>query len=312
MSTKLGKTVSNYGQRYGIVSTHLSGQEILGANDLVPNSLIVSSPLLDSASINGQQDLIDFQTAHSLFFTDYEGNAARLTYTIIPGNGLVVNAYNWDWTSFDRPYTVDTLTLEIDHDSLKTTSDKGQLYVSKPDIIDNYTLMVHQEFGTPHTYIGVITANLEKATDVKYGIARGDNYTISANEGILTVNTENLQYADDELNHNGIVRCNPDTPENAYIRTVEAIDGVLKVITANLDRASADTVGVVKPDFVTTSTDENGIISVLTSGLDYATSSSYGIVRPDNHTIQIRVNESGDGDARYINQPGVLFANAQT
>ena len=305
MSTKLGKTVSNYGQKYGIVSTHLSGQEILGANDLVPNSLIVSSPLLDSASINGQQDLIDFQTAHSLFFTDYEGNAARLTYTIIPGNGLVVNAYNWDWTSFDRPYTVDTLTLEIDHDSLKTTSDKGQLYVSKPDIIDNYTLMVHQEFGTPHTYIGVITANLEKATDVKYGITRGDNYTISANDGILNVNTENLQYADDTLNHNGIVRCNPDTPENAYIRTVEAIDGVLKVITANLDRASADTVGVVKPDFTTTSTDENGVISVLTSGLDYATNSSYGIVKPDNLTVQIKKDEN-DNDI-----PGVLFANAQ-
>lgn len=295
MSTHLGKTVNNYGKKYGIVSTHLSGSELLSYSDLVPNSLIVSSPTLS----NGE-DSEHLQSSHSLFFTDYEGNAARLTYTIIPGNGLVVNAYHWPWNSNEKPYTVDTLTFEIDHDSLKTTQDKGQLYVSKPDIIDNYTLMVHQEFGTPHTYIGVITANLEKATDVKYGITRGDNYTISANDGILNVNTENLQYADDTLNHNGIVRCNPDTPENAYIRTIEAIDGVLKVITSNLDRASADTVGVVKPDFTTTSTDENGIISVLTNGLEYASPTSYGIVKPDNHTIQIRDN-----------QPGVLYANAQ-
>ena len=295
-NTKLGKTTKNYGKQYSIVSTHLSGPEILSSqNYLVPNSLIVSSPNLD----NGE-DNTGYQLSHSLFFTDYEGTAARLTYTILPGNGLVVNAYHWPWNVTDKPYTVDTLTFEIDHDSLKTTSDKGQLYVSKPDIIDNYTLMVHQEFGSPHSYIGVVTANLEKATDVKYGIVRGDNYTISANNGILNVNTANLQYADDTLNHNGIIRCNPDTPENAYIRTIEATDGVLKVITANLDRATAETVGVVKPDLVTTSTNANGTISVLTSGLDYASQTSYGTVRPDNYTIQIKEN-----------YPGVIFAEAE-
>ena len=294
-NTQLGKTTQNYGKRYSIVSTHLSGPQILESSDLISNALIVSSPTLE----NGE-DLVGFQTSHSLFFTDYNGAAARLTYSIMPGNGLVVNACNWPWDADDKPYTVDTLTFEIDHDSLKTTSNKGQLYVSKPDIIDNYTLMVHQEFGTPHSYIGVITANLEKATDVKYGITRGDNITISANNGILNVNTYNLDYADDTNNIAGIVRPNPDTPENAYIRTIEAMDGVLRVITTNLDRANEFNVGVVQPDFVTTSTDENGLLSVLTNGLEYATETSYGIIRPDNHTIQIREN-----------QPGVLYANAE-
>lgn len=309
-TTKTGLTTNNYGKRYGIVSTHLSGPQILADENLIPNSLILSSP-----TSGNKFDRTGEKSSHSLFFTDYEGNATRLSYTILPGNGLVVNAYEWEWTSTYQPYTVDTLTLEIDHDSLKTTTDKGQLYVSKPDIIDNYTLMVTQELNSPHSYISVITANLEKATDIKFGITRGDNYTISANEGILSVNTENLQYVDDEMNQNGIVRHNPDLPEGEYDwRTIEANNGVLRVLTYNLDRANAETVGVVRPDLLTTSTDIDGTISVLTEGLDKASYEinsdgygilTYGIVRPDNFTVQIQQDNNGN----YIQ--GVLYANAE-
>ena len=302
--TQLGLTRQNYGKRYNIISTHLSGPEILNDENLVGNSLIISSPVVaGNATI---EDKSGMQESHSLFFTDYNGNPARLTYTIMPGNGLVVNAYGMNGINTDldeRIYSYDTLSLEIDKDSLQTISLTGQLHVSKPDIIDNYTLMVTQELNSPHSYISVITANLEKATSIKYGIVRGDNNTISANNGILTVNTENLQYVDDSLNHSGIVRYNPDIEGEYDWRTIEANNGVLRVLTYNLDRATASVVGVVKPDTVTTYTEFDGTLSVRTAGLEKASYNvqtgemTYGIVRPDNHTVEAT--------------NGVLYANSR-
>jgi hypothetical protein len=303
--TYLGLTYNNYGKKYGVISTHLSGPEILDDSNLVSNSLIISSPT--NGDFDGNlSDARDNNSSHAMFFTDHKGNAVRLTYTILPGNGLVVNAYqnnsgNTIYTS--HPYSYDTLTFEIDKDSLKTITTNGQLQVSKPDIIDNYTLMVTQELNSIHTYISVVTANLEKATDIRYGIVRGDNMTISANNGILNVNTQNLDYIDDNTNTAGIVRPNPDLPEGEYDwRTIEANNGVLRVLTYNLDRATQNVVGVVKPEGVTTLTDIDGTISVRTAGLEKASYENgimtYGIVRPDNYTIETTA-------------PGVLYANAE-
>lgn len=303
--TYLGLTYNNYGKKYGVISTHLSGPEILDDSNLVSNSLIISSPT--NGDFDGNlSDARDNNSSHAMFFTDHKGNAVRLTYTILPGNGLVVNAYqnnsgNTIYTS--HPYSYDTLTFEIDKDSLKTITTNGQLQVSKPDIIDNYTLMVTQELNSIHTYISVVTANLEKATDIRYGIVRGDNMTISANNGILNVNTQNLDYIDDNTNTAGIVRPNPDLPEGEYDwRTIEANNGVLRVLTYNLDRATQNVVGVVKPEGVTTLTNVDGTISVRTAGLDKASYENgimtYGIVRPDNYTIETTA-------------PGVLYANAE-
>ncbi len=304
----LGLAYNNYGRKYGIVSTNLSGPEILADENLVANSLIISSPIV--GSLHNAEDNVGDQTSHAMFFTAYNGKAVRLTYTIMPGNGLVVNAYNniaGDTTDGHR-YTDDTLTLEIDKDSLKTISSNGQLHVSKPDIIDNYTLMVTQQMGSTHSYISVITANLEKATDIKYGIVRGDNTTISANNGILSVNTCNLDYVDDTTNTPGIVRPNPDLEAGIYDwRTIEANNGVLRVLTYNLDRATQDVVGVVKPEGITTLTDGDGTIRVRTAGLDKAGSDgelSYGIVRPDNYTLQYLTYNNGI-------MPGVLYANSR-
>lgn len=281
--TFFGYTSHNYGRRYSFTSTHLNGDEILQDENLNPGTLIVSSPVVQASG--NITDTIGDQVAHSLFFTDHNGNATRLTYTIHPGNGLVVNAYNQNWDSVARAYTCDTLSFEIDHDSLKTTDDKGQLYVSKPDIIDNYTLMVTQttlSSGAPHSYISVITENLEKATNVKFGITRGDNYTISAYNGILTVNTSNLDYADDTTETSGIVR--PNVANFAY-RTVEANNGILHVITSNLERANNDQLGVVKTDGITTVTNPNGVISVRTEGLTRGDAYNFGVVKVDDVTI---------------------------
>ena len=283
ISTYFGLTRKNYGRRYSLTSTHLNGEEILQDENLNPNTMIVSSPVVQAS--NNILDTQGTQVAHSLFFTDYEGNPTRLTYTILPGNGLVVNAYNSTWNNFTRPYTCDTLTFEIDHDSLKTTDDKGQLYVSKPDIIDNYTLMVTQVPNSPHSYISVITANLEKATNVKFGITRGDNYTISAKNGILNVNTYNLDYVDDISNTPGIIRPNPVSDTSRAYWTVEANNGILHVITANLDRANTQQLGVVKTDGVSTVTNANGVLSVRTAGLTHGDAYNFGIVKVDDITI---------------------------
>ena len=50
------------------------------------------------------------------------------------------------------------------------------------------------DLGKYRTRIGVMTSNLDKSTSVSYGISKGDESTISANNGILSVNTQNLQY----------------------------------------------------------------------------------------------------------------------
>lgn len=306
-NTHLGLTYENYGKKCGIVSTHLSGPEIIEDESLVPNSLIVSSPTVGDFT-GSLTDKIGDQASHALFFTDHNGKAARLTYTIKPGNGLVVNAYeNIDGvTNYSNyPYSPDTLSFEIDKDSLKTISLNGQLQVSKPDIIDNYTLMVTQETGSTHSYISVITANLEKATDIKYGIVRGDNTTISINQGIATVNTQNLDYVDDASETPGIVR-----PVTNPGKTIESSNGILSVLTENLDKATDLSVGVVQVDGTTIKSND-GTINVDTSCLDKAMYDpetglmSYGIVATDNHTIEFKKDANGNI------RPGVLYANSK-
>ena len=276
--SQLGVTSKNVGKKYNVVSTHHRGDEILNQSSsyLNPNTLIISSPVMQSGSI---EDAGGERTSRSLFATDNEGTAVRLTYWIRPGNGLIVN--------YKGSYTNDVMTLELDQDSI-VTDYNSTLEVCKPNIIDNNTLTVSVHPNETKTRIGVVTANLDKATAVTYGISKGDELTVSAANGVLSVNTANLDYVDDANNVSGIVRFNPDIVDDYDWRTIEANNGVLRVLTYNLDRATAEQVGVVKPDGVTTSTaPQTGDISVITAGLDHASYSRYGIVKPDNYTSYI-------------------------
>ena len=298
--SKLGNG-SNFGNKINIVNTHHGGTEILNSDNLYPNSIIISSPTTNEGvdiTVDGAS-VVTY--SHALFATDYEGTPVRLTYTMLPGNGLVVN-----------PFATDVMQLVIGDNSLTTDIINEGILVDKQNIIDNYTLVVEPRLNSPYTQIKVLTGNLEKASGIAYGVVKVDDSTILSTYGVISVNTSQLDYVDDMLQRPGIVRNNPDIDirydelNDTYevlsdYRTVSSENGVLRVITSNLDKANDEQLGVIRTDNLTTRTEQGtGVLSVITAGLDKTTRTSYGIVRPDNNTIQM-----------HETMPGVVVAHAE-
>lgn len=321
--TQLGNITKIYGRPHNSTVSNLTGNDILSASNLKPNTLIISSP----TDIN----CLDIGT-HSILATDGDGKAVRLTYTIQPGNGLIVGR---DGVVAKNNDDSDIISMAIDDWSIKV-NENSALYVETENIIDNNTI---KEILKSETYNGqeiirqrikVITENLDHATQTTYGITKGDELTIETNNGELHVNTQNLDYVDNTNNINGIIRVN-----NEQQRTITAYDGILSVITTNLDKATANTVGVVKGDntytFVNsngeltvknytyantyeiprshkfppiyrytyglvredsiTTKASNGVMSVITDGLDKASKTNYGIVCCDG--VSTEINDDG-------------------
>lgn len=268
MSTQVGNTTKSFGKEYNISTTNYDGNRLLNTEDLRENSLIVSAKV-----DNNLEDI----GSYSLFFTDADGKAVRLTYTLQPGSGL-----------YPDPNDGDVLRMVIDNSSI--TSDGDELYVNKRNIIDNDTLTVNATVGdnAKRGRIGVVTENLEKATNMRFGIAKADEYTTRiSSPGKISVVTQNLETVDDASNRDGIVKHSSE-----MFRTISAIDGKIQVITENLDKASSVRYGVVKTDNKTIRSNNSGTISVITSGLDKATDTSHGIVKGDEYTAEI--NEYGE------------------
>lgn len=321
--TQLGNITKIYGRPHSSTVSNLTGNDILSASNLKPNTLIISSP----TDIN----CLDIGT-HSILATDGDGKAVRLTYTIQPGNGLIVGRDGIVATNNDDS---DIISMAIDDWSIKV-NENSALYVETENIIDNNTI---KEILKSETYNGqdiirqrikVITENLDHATQTTYGITKGDELTIETNNGELHVNTQNLDYVDNTNNINGIIRVN-----NEQQRTITAYDGILSVITTNLDKATANAVGVVKGDNTYTFVNSNGeltvknytyadtciiprshklpaiysctyglvredsittktskgVISVITEGLDKASTTNYGVVCCDG--ISTEINDDG-------------------
>lgn len=261
-----------YGHRYNIVVTNVCGKDLLAANDLASRAFIISS----QANANKEDVGIN-----SLFMTDYEGKPVRLTYTIQLGDGLVQGTENEE----------DIIKLAIDKNSICSDYVSGELYVNKGNIIDNNTLnvsVVSTENG-PEERIVVNTKNLDKATNISMGIVKADEYTTYIDPeypGEIIVNTQALDTVDDATNRDGIVRHNSEGYDGTDPRTIKAEDGRLSVITANLDKASASSCGVMKGDGNTLFIDNDGTTSVITANLEAATEYSLGVVRSDNKTIK--------------------------
>lgn len=266
MNTQLGNTTKSFGREYNISTTNLGGNDILANKDLRENSLIVSAKVDNNLEDVG---------SYSLFMTDSNGQPVRLTYTIEPGHGL-----------YPDPNDNDILRMVIDENSI--TCDGDELYVNKRNIIDNDTLTVNSIIGdnAKRGRIGVVTDNLQKASNILFGITKCDErttYIDPENKGIIHVNTKNLETVDDTNNRDGIVRHSSE-----MFRTIEANNGKLQVITKNLDKASGSNYGIVKTDSHTITANDSGTISVITSGLDKATNKRYGIVTSDDMTTTIK------------------------
>ena len=105
--SKIGFTPGNVGKKFNIVSTHYTAYNLINDWDgmLAYNSLIICSPLK-----NEENNEICDSGSYSLAATDNAGHVVRLTYNLIPGNGLKVKA--------QETYSWDDLSLEIDKDSI--------------------------------------------------------------------------------------------------------------------------------------------------------------------------------------------------
>ena len=273
MGTQVGNVTKVYGHKQNTTVTNLNGEAILNSSYLKENTLIISSP----QTINKE----DIGT-YSLFVTDGDGKPVRLSYTIQPGRGIVVGRNGEPEDAGDG---IDVLSMAIDNWSIKVDDPDypEALYVNKENIIDNNTLMVVTP-DNDRPRIKVITDHLDHAGDTLtgYGIAKGDGSTIETHSGLLTVNTRNLDYADDETDTHGIIDANTN-PE----RTIRATEGILSVWTQNLDRAAVDSLGVVSPDGTYTFTDANGVITVsnFTYAYAYLGTREIEYVNENNETV---------------------------
>ena len=252
MST-VGNVKENYGKKRNIAVTNVTGTEIL-ESQMIPNSIVISS----KTDNNGTDEQIT-----SLFATDKNGNALRLTYTIQPGNGLVIGLEGTPSNTLEKQFSNDVISMAIDKYSIRTNPMTEGLYVQAANIIDNYTLTT-QPYGYYGDYISVVTDNLEKAENDKWGVVKSSNPLSAVNieGGELSIITDKLDYVDDNYNISGIVRFQPDDPELEAIRTIEASNGNLRVITEHLDIASKEKPGVVKVDDSYTYINENNEITL--------------------------------------------------
>lgn len=273
--SQIGNTTKSFGREYNISISNLGGEQILASDVLRKNTILIDAKVDNNLEDNG---------SYTLFVTDANGVPVRLTYTMQPGNGLYAD-----------PNDTDVLRMCIDENSIMA-DDGDELYVNKHNIIDCYTLTVNSIEGdtAKRGRIGVVTAHLDPATSTSYGISKGDDITLTTYvdpeyPGQIRVNTQYLDKVDDASNTDGIVRHSSEMS-----RTIEAVDGKLRVLTENLVKATDSLYGIAKGDENTIMASD-GLLTVNTAGLDHADNSSYGIVKGDSTTINI-----SDGVASVI------------
>ena len=265
--SQIGNTTKSFGRDYNISISNLGGEEILASEVLRKNTILIDAKVDNNLEDTG---------SYTLFVTDANGIPVRLTYTMQPGNGLYAD-----------PNDTDVLRMCIDENSIMA-DDGDELYVNKHNIIDCYTLTVNAIEGdtAKRGRIGVVTAHLDPATSTSYGISKGDDITLTTYvdpeyPGQIRVNTQYLDKVDDASNTDGIVRHSSEMS-----RTIEAVDGKLKVLTENLVKATNSLYGIAKGDENTIMASD-GLLTVNTAGLDHADNSSYGTVKGDGTTINI-------------------------
>ena len=273
--SQIGNTTKSFGREYNISISNLGGEQILASDVLRKNTILIDAKVDNNLEDNG---------SYTLFVTDANGVPVRLTYTMQPGNGLYAD-----------PNDTDVLRMCIDENSIMA-DDGDELYVNKHNIIDCYTLTVNSIEGdtAKRGRIGVVTAHLDPATSTSYGISKGDDITLTTYvdpeyPGQIRVNTQYLDKVDDASNTDGIVRHSSEMS-----RTIEAVDGKLRVLTENLVKATDSLYGIAKGDENTIMASD-GLLTVNTAGLDHADNSSYGTVKGDSTTINI-----SDGVASVI------------
>jgi len=241
--SKLGNIYLSYGHQFNIGVSNTYSYNILSGNNLPKNIIVISSPIDDENNDIG---------TYSLMCTDSLGNPVRLTYSIKEGNGLFVDN--------------DVLYLNIDNETIKNSNG---LYIDLSTIYSDIVLNENNILHIDNDKLSVISQSSR-------GVSKGDNNTIKNDEGMLYVDTENLQYSNNSTSTYGIITSSDDK--------ILINNGVLSLNQDNLNKASNEEYGICHGDETTVSV-INGKLQVNTKNLIKASESNYGIIDIDGNKI---------------------------
>lgn len=259
--SKVGNVEKMFNQNFSIVTTNASANDMLNFEQdvdesFINSSLIISSPCSDEGVDNGTP---------SLLITDYEGHPMRLTYTIKPGNGLVLG-YTY---ALGKSDSLDTLSLAIDNDSLKTTK-YGNLYVDAKGLTEGSKYLSVSGINNVDLDINKIPDNN------KIKVFTDDNY-----QQRLAVDAETLI-------------------DNVSLKV--NVTGGNSIVNGFKDQKIAVNLGNIIDGATITTASKNGrgVLKVNTDFLNYATSTKAGIVKIDNSTIKINNNKQIYVDSKNL------------
>ena len=270
--SKLNDIQSSYGKSFSIATANTYSYVVENIVDLPKNMIIISSP-------DDEQ--------HSILVTDNYGVASRLTYEINTGNGL--NDHNG------------TLSLDIDTSMFKDK--EGNLSIDFSEKIDNSTITLNND------KLVVSTKNIKKASKTTYGTVKVDNSTIVSDNGILTANTTNLDLSNDNTNTFGIIKSSENITANNGILSVNTQSlnkatnssyGIIKtddtlvinngVISLNINSfgvASDASYGLSIPDNNSIYKTQENVLKINYNALKKTSYNTYGLIKPDNVSTEV-------------------------
>lgn len=294
--SKVGDVDKMYGKNFSIVTTNASASDILNDNEssFIEASLILASPVDDYGNDLGYPTLLA---------TDAEGKAIRLTYTIKPGNGLVL-AYTY--ASNEQDFS-EVISLAIDSDTLQTT-EAGNLYVSAYGLTENSEYISVDARNNIEVDIVKLIDNNRLVLTKMANSSSAESYlknriTVDASkivDGITLISTENTNVANLSNFKTQLISVNlPNIIDNSTIKTILTPNGreVLAADSNKMDKATSSSYGVVKIDNSTIKTNPNGSIYVDTNKLR--------LITPKGGVGIVRLQAQGKSDL-YVDNSGIV------
>lgn len=177
--SQVGYVTQMYNTQCRIVSSNAPGYIIENINDaIVNNGLIIASPIDEQFNDKGTP---------TMFISDSNGSALRLTYNFKFGDGLIRDEENSD-----------LVRLSIDHHTITDNTETTQLYVNTKNLIDDNNSLVVTEENNLKVNTPDIIDNFSLTYGYRYNVIegeRGNSYSIDTTVSYsyqIGVNVKNI------------------------------------------------------------------------------------------------------------------------
>ena len=153
--SQVGYVTQMYNTQCRIVSSNAPGYIIENINDaIVNNGLIIASPIDEQFNDKGTP---------TMFISDSNGSALRLTYNFKFGDGLIRDEENSD-----------LVRLSIDHHTITDNTETTQLYVNTKNLIDDNNSLVVTEENNLKVNTPDIIDNFSLTYGYRYNVIEGE------------------------------------------------------------------------------------------------------------------------------------------